>query len=136
MKKSNIILYFYYAVSGFLASIAVLTAFLEETTPDDPTGNAGFYGAFVVLCITSIIGLESLRSSSSLRQRLMAGGIGIGLLAGAYLLLAESAMLHPTSLELLRGIAFVWLLSAAIVLIFFMVVLFTQLGKTNDDNQK
>lgn len=65
----------------------------------------------------------------------MAGGIGIGLLAGAYLLLAEAAKLHPTSLELLGGVALVWLLSALIVLVFFIFVLFTQFDSTKSDNQ-
>ena len=133
MKHWEWVLYFYYAVAGLLAVISLIAAFLEEPATASPAADSGFYAAFIVLCVTSIAVLESLRSSDSLRKRFVAAGVGIGVTASAYLWLADEADVHPTSLEFLGSMAIVWLAGAALVFGFFLVVLFLRFDTRKSD---
>ena len=78
------------------------------------------------LCVTSIAVLESLRSSASLRQRLVAAGVGVGLVFSAYLWLADEAGSHPANLDFLAALGLVWGLVAGIVIVFFLIALLTR----------
>lgn len=59
---------FYYAVTGSLAFFSFFMALAEDPDPTNTVVDSGFYSAFIVLCVTSIAILESLRPSESLRQ--------------------------------------------------------------------
>ena len=125
------ILYFHYVVAGFLAVIGCIAAFIEGTnSKGSPEVDPGFYAAFIALCVMSIAVLEGLRTSGSLRTRLIAAGVGVGLMCSAYLWLADEAGSHPASLELLASIGIVWSLSAALVFFFFIVALFIRFEDT------
>ena len=118
------LLYFHYSVAGTVAVVALVAALSADPIADvSGVASSGFYGALIVLCVTSIAALESLKTSESRRQKVLAGGVGVGLLAGAYLWLADEADVHPASLELLSGLGIVWLLVSIIVFIFFLLAL-------------
>ena len=121
------ILYFHYGVAGFMAVVSCIAAFLEGTnTMEPPEVDPGFYAAFIALCVASIAAVEHVRSSVSLRTRLITAGVGVGLICSAYLWLADEAGSHPASLELLASMGIVWSLSAALVLFVFLVALFVR----------
>ena len=120
------ILYFYYAVAGGVAFFSGLTAFIEQPPAGDPTAGPGFYGALIALCVTSIAVLERLRSSASLRQMLVAAGVGAGLILSAYLWMADEAGAHPSNVEFLAALGLVWGLVAGIVIVFFLIALLTR----------
>ena len=116
------LVYVHYLTAGLLALMAFIAAFMEKPTPEDPTANAGFYGGLVVFCITSISIPEGLKSASSRREKCRVVGVKLGLLAGAYLLIAAAAGVSPSDLNFLAGFTVVWFLLAVVVLILFMLV--------------
>ena len=128
MKHLNWLLYFYYAVAGFLAVISLVAAVLGDPDATAPDANTGFYAAFIVLCVTSIAVLETVKSSESLRRKCVAAGVGIGITASAYLLLADEANVHPANLTFLSQMGLVWLIAAAVVFIFFLFLLIARVG--------
>ena len=126
MNRFQWVFHFYYALAGFLAIICLIAAFTEPPPTDSPSASPGFYAAFIVLCVTSIAVLETLRSSESLRQKLVGAGVGVGVTVSAYLWLADESNVHPADLGFLGAFAFVWLLAAGLLLFFFLLILFTR----------
>ena len=92
-----------------------------------PEANPSFYAAVIALCVASIALVEYLRSSDSLRTRLITAGVGVGLICSAYLWLADEADIHPANFDLLASVGIVWFLSVVLVLLFFPLVLFVRL---------
>ena len=113
----------YYTVSVVLAVVCFIAA-LSGTD-----GEVGFYGALIVLLFTSIAAIESVKDKPP-RRRFMAGGIGLGFLVGAYLLLVSEADSSVTDWNLLAGLVFVWLVAAVLVGAVLPILLLMKPGKS------
>jgi hypothetical protein len=114
------VLYFFYGVARLLAAMSIGAALSED--PDGPL-TTGAFAAITLLFVTSIALGESVRHTASVARKTIGAVVGLGVMASAYLWVADESEVHPLDLQLLGALGLVWLLGAVLMAIIFVFVM-------------
>ena len=107
----------WFSIPMGIGIIAILATTFSASTADNPAGLAGVYAPLVALCTASIAFTQVIHPGGQRQRNVARIAIGLGSIVSAYLWLASESELHPTSLELLRGMGLVILVTATLTVV-------------------